>query len=203
MPAPEASASTNNDWCLTQDMAEAKRLLDEAGWVMGSDGVREKDGERLSVLYQTSINSVRQGAQALIKQWWNELGVEVELRSIDAAVFFGGDPGSPDTLQKFYADVEMYANNFEGTDAEKYLGDWVCAEFPSPENQWQGGNTSRCCSEEYDALLAEMSKTSGVGGARRDRDPAQRHDRQFGRDHPADPPRPRLDASRRRSAACS
>ena len=129
---------------------------------MGGDGVREKDGERLSILYQTSTNSVRQGAQALIKQWWNEIGVEVELRNIDAGVFFGGDAGSPDTLQKFYADVEMYANNFEGTDAEKYLGDWVCSEFPSPEDQWQGGNTSRWCSEEFDALHAKMGETAGI-----------------------------------------
>jgi peptide/nickel transport system substrate-binding protein len=162
VPAPEINASTNNDWCKTQDMAQAQKLLDDAGWVMGSDGVRTKDGKRLSVLYQTSTNSVRQAAQALIKQWWNELGVEVELRNVDAAVFFGADPGSPDTLQKFYADVEMYANNFDGTDPEKYLGDWVCAEIPRPETQWQGGNTSRMCSEEYDALHAEMGKTAGA-----------------------------------------
>ena len=129
---------------------------------MGGDGVREKDGKRLSVLYQTSTNSVRQAAQALIKQWWNEIGVEVELRNIDAGVFFGGDPGSPDTLQKFFADVEMYANNFDGTDPEKYLGDWVCSEIPRPENQWQGGNTSRFCTEEFDALHAKMGETAGA-----------------------------------------
>jgi peptide/nickel transport system substrate-binding protein len=127
----------------------------------GSDGVRSKDGRRLSILYQTSTNSVRQAAQALIKQWWNELGVEVELRNIDAAVFFGADPGSPDTLQKVYADVEMYANNFDGTDPEKYLGDWVCAEIPRPETQWQGGNSSRMCIEEFDALHTEMGRTAG------------------------------------------
>ncbi len=160
VPAPESIASPNNEWCLAQDMAAANQLLDDAGWVRGSDGVREKDGVRLSILYQTSVNSVRQGAQALIKQWWNELGAEVELRQIDAAVFFGGDPGSPDTLQKFFADVEMYANNFEGADAEKYLGDWVCDEFPSPEDGWQGGNTSRFCSEEYEATLAQLSQTA-------------------------------------------
>ncbi|MBA3325993.1 MAG: peptide ABC transporter substrate-binding protein [Rhodobacteraceae bacterium] len=162
VPAPEVSASKNNDACLTQDIAEANRLLDEAGWTMGGDGVREKDGERLSILYQTSVNSVRQSAQALIKQWWNEIGVEVELRSIDAGVFFGGDAGSPDTLQKFYADVEMYADNFEGGDAEKYLGNWVCEEIPGPDDQWQGGNTSRYCTEEYDALHAQMGETSGI-----------------------------------------
>lgn len=160
VPAPEPINSPNNSACETQDIDEANRLLDEAGWTRGSDGVREKDGMRLSVLYQTSANSVRQSAQALIKQWWEEIGVETELRNIDAGVFFGADPGSPDTLQKFYADVEMYANNFEGTDAEKYLGDWVCSEAPSPSNQWQGGNTSRFCSEAYDALHAKLGETA-------------------------------------------
>ncbi len=161
VPAPDYNASPNNDWCKTQDLDEANRLLDEAGYARGSDGIREKDGVRLSVLYQTSTNSVRQAAQALIKQWWEEIGVETELRNIDAGVFFGADPGSPDTLQKFYADVEMYANNFDGTDPERYLGDWVCSEIPRPETQWQGGNTSRFCSEEFDALHAEMGKTAG------------------------------------------
>lgn len=162
VPAPEINASTNNDWCKTQDMAQAGKLLDDAGWVMGSSGVREKDGKTLSILYQTSTNSVRQAAQALIKQWWNELGVEVELRNIEAGVFFGGDAGSPDTLQKFYADVEMYANNFDGTDPEKYLGDWVCAEIPRPDTQWQGGNTSRMCIEAYDQLHATLGQTGGA-----------------------------------------
>jgi peptide/nickel transport system substrate-binding protein len=162
VPAPEINASKNNGWCESQDMAQAMQLLDDAGWTMGSDGVREKDGARLSILYQTSTNSVRQAAQALIKQWWNELGVEVELRNIDAGVFFGADPGSPDTLQKFYADVEMYANNFDGTDPEKYYGDWVCDQAPRPETQWQGGNTSRFCSEAFDALHAKMGQTAGA-----------------------------------------
>ncbi|MFQ8430953.1 peptide ABC transporter substrate-binding protein [Amaricoccus sp. W119] len=161
VPAPAFQDSPNNDWCLKQDLDQANQLLDDAGWAMGGDGVRAKDGVRMSVLYQTSVNSVRQAAQALIKQWWNEIGVEVELRQIDPAVFFGGDPGSPDTIQKFYADLEMYANNFEGTDAEKYLGDWVCAEIPNQSNGWQGGNHARYCDAEYDALKAELATTVG------------------------------------------
>jgi peptide/nickel transport system substrate-binding protein len=162
VPAPEMNASTNSDWCLKQDIEEANRLLDAAGWVMGPDGVRTKDGRRFSILYQTSTNSVRQAAQALIKQWWNEVGVEVELRNIDAGVFFGGDPGSPDTFQKFYADVEMYANEFDGTDPEKYLGEWTCGDIPSPETQWQGNNISRFCTEEFDQLHATLSSTAGL-----------------------------------------
>ncbi|ARE41600.1 Peptide/opine/nickel uptake family ABC transporter, periplasmic substrate-binding protein [Rhodovulum sp. P5] len=159
LPAPEIYRSTANDACLVQDIEGAKKLLDEAGWVPGADGVRVKDGMRLSILYQTSTNAVRQDFQALIKQWWSEIGVETELRNIDASVFFGGDPGSPDTFQKFYADVEMYANNFDGTDPESYMANWLCKEIPSPETQWQGNNINRYCTEAYDALVAEMATT--------------------------------------------
>ena len=158
VPAPELFASDNTG-CIAQDMAGAKALLDEAGWVPGADGVREKDGRRLHLLYQTSTNAVRQDFQALIKGWWNELGVEVELKNDDASVFFGGDPGSPDTFQKFYADVEMYANNFDGTDPEPYLAQYTCAKAPGPDSQWQGENINRFCDPAYDAMVAELGKT--------------------------------------------
>lgn len=163
LPAPEIYASTANDDCLTQDLEEAKRILDEAGIVdTDGDGVREKDGVPLRVLYQTSTNSVRQGTQALIKQWWDELGVETELRNVDASVFFGGDPASPDTFQKFYADIEMYTNNFSGVDPEAYMANWQCSEIPGPDTQWQGSNIQRFCRSDYDELVRKMANTAGV-----------------------------------------
>ena len=162
LPAPAVYASTANDGCLTQDVDEANRILDEAGWMRGGDGVRTKDGIRVSILFQTSTNSVRQGTQALIKQMWEQIGVETELRNIDAAVFFGGDPASPDTYMKFYADIEMYTNNFSGTDPESYMANWTCSEIPGPDNQWLGNNISRACAPEYDALATEMSQTASL-----------------------------------------
>ena len=159
IPAPEAINSDTFD-CSKQDIDGANKLLEDAGWVKGADGVRAKDGVRLSYTYQTSTNAVRQDFQALVKQWWSEIGVEAELRNLSASVFFGGDPASPDTFQKFYADVEMYANTFPGTDPQSYLGNYLCDKAPSPKTQWQGENISRYCSEEYDAMHAELSKTA-------------------------------------------
>jgi peptide/nickel transport system substrate-binding protein len=162
VPAPEIYASDNTE-CLTQDIEGAKALLEEAGWTdTDGDGIRDKDGKKLSLLYQTSTNAVRQDFQALIKQWWAEIGVETELRNISGSVFFGGDPGSPDTFQKFYADVEMYANNFDGTDPEAYLAQHTCEKAPRPETQWQGENINRFCDPEYDALVAELGKTGEI-----------------------------------------
>ncbi len=159
VPAPAIYVSTANDECLVQDIAKANAILDEAGWLPGPDGIRQKDGVRLSILYQTSTNAVRQDTQALIKQWWSEIGVETELKNIDAAVFFGGDQSSPDTFQKFYADIEMYTNLFDGTDPETYMKSWTCEEIPSPANNWLGSNMPRYCNPEYDALWAKLAAT--------------------------------------------
>ncbi len=160
--APDYNNSTANNECLVQDIAKANALLDEAGWARGSDGVRAKDGVRLSILYQTSTNAVRQDTQALIKQWWAEIGVETELKNISASVFFGGDQSSPDTFQKFYADIEMYTNLFNGTDAESYMNNWTCGEVPMPSNNWLGSNMPRYCNPAYDALAAKLATTAGT-----------------------------------------
>jgi peptide/nickel transport system substrate-binding protein len=162
VPAPEGWASDNTG-CLTQDMEGAKALLEEAGWTdTDGDGIREKDGKKLKLLYQTTVNPIRQDFQALVKDWWTEIGVEVELKSVDPGVFFGGDPGSPDTFQKFYADVEMYANNFESPDPESYLSQYMCEKAPTPESQWQGENINRFCDPAYDALIVELGTTTDL-----------------------------------------
>ncbi len=163
VPAP-AAFNSDTFSCDTQDLAAANKMLDDAGYKdTNGDGVRETpDGKPMSIVYQTSTNAVRQDFQALIKQWWSEIGIETELRNINASVFFGGDPGSPDTFQKFYADVEMYANTFNGTDPQSYLGNGLCDKAPSPASQWQGENISRFCNDEFDSLHATLTQTAGL-----------------------------------------
>ncbi|MGL4414724.1 peptide ABC transporter substrate-binding protein [Roseinatronobacter monicus] len=156
--APPAMASPNNDNCLVQDIDRANELLDEAGWERGPDGIRVKDGERLELLFQTSTNAVRQDFQALIQADWREIGVETRLRNIDAGVFFGSDPGSNDTYLKFFADAQMYASLFEGTDPTPHLEQRRCGREPQPSTQWQGQNINRYCNEEYDELWAELNR---------------------------------------------
>jgi peptide/nickel transport system substrate-binding protein len=160
LDGPAVYVSTANNECLTQDIDQANEILDEAGWLPGADGIRQKDGVRLSILYQTSTNSVRQSTQALVKQWWSEIGVETELRNVDSGVFFGGDPASPDTYGKFYADIEMYTNCPAGTDPERYMSIWSKAEIAGEENQWLGNNIPRWWDPEYEDLVAQMAQTA-------------------------------------------
>ncbi|MEL6402975.1 MAG: peptide ABC transporter substrate-binding protein [Chloroflexota bacterium] len=164
LPAPAAYASTANDGCLVQDIDGANAMLDEAGYAdTDGDGVRETaDGVPLEVLYQTSTNAVRQDTQILIQDWWSQIGISTELRNIDAGVFFGGDPASPDTYGKFYADIEMFTSSAVGTDPQAYFNNWTCGQVSGPDNNFLSGNISRWCSPEYDALLAELADTVGI-----------------------------------------
>ena len=161
--APPAMVSPNTDGCLVQDMARANALLDAAGWERGPDGIRVKDGRRLELLFQTSTNAVRQDFQALIQQWWREIGVETRLRNIDAGVFFGADPASPDTFTQFRADVQMYANFFEGADPSRHLEAHRCGRAPEPGTQWQGQNINRFCTDTAEALWAALDREPDLG----------------------------------------
>ena len=158
VPAPANYASDANHDCRTPDPEAANRMLDEAGWARRADGVRAKGDVRLSILFQTSTNSVRQGTQALIKAMWESIGIETELRNINAGVFFGSDPASPDTVQKFLADVQMFTNGFLGVDPEVYLAAWTCDKSPQPDD-WSGTNLSRACSPAFDALVEKLAVT--------------------------------------------
>ena len=158
---PPYNASPNNT--CDQDIDGANTLLDEAGVVdSDGDGIREYMGHPLRVQYQTSTNAVRQNTQALIKQWWSQIGIETELRNISASVFFGGDPASPDTFQKFYSDVQMYTSGSSSTDMEGQMQNYRCNEWPTPDNNWLGSNIPRWCNEEYDAVFEEYKSTGGL-----------------------------------------
>ncbi|WP_324751604.1 peptide ABC transporter substrate-binding protein [Roseovarius sp. Pro17] len=162
LPGPPAYASDANEGCETQDIEGARALLDGAGWIdTNGDGVRERDGKRLEFVFQTSTNAVRQDFQILAKEWWRQIGALTELRAIDASVFFSSDPDSPDTLAKFNADMQMYASASDGPDPEAYLSGWACNDVPRAVNSWQGRNVGAWCDPAYDALLNELSGTSG------------------------------------------
>src|SRR6185369_15720480 len=58
-----------------RDIEKANMLLDDAGWKRGADGTRMKDGKKMKVLFQTSVNKLRQDTQAVIKKDLESLGI--------------------------------------------------------------------------------------------------------------------------------
>src|SRR5215472_13295002 len=78
--APPRFASRNTRWEFSID--KANQILDAAGWKRGADGLRAKDGKRLKLLFQTSINAPRQKTQQIVKQACQKAGIEMELKSV-------------------------------------------------------------------------------------------------------------------------
>ena len=147
--APSRFRSPNTRWEFSVDKANA--ALDQAGWKRGGDGIRAKDGKRLKMVYQTSINPVRQKTQAIIKQVAAKAGIDMELKSVVASVYFGSDPGNPDTSSKFWADVQMYAFNMtSGPEPQRFMDPFVSWEIATKANNWSGRNNTRWRNEEYD-----------------------------------------------------
>ncbi len=134
------------------DVAKANKLLDDAGWAKGPDGIRAKDGKRLKFLFQTSINAPRQKTQAIVKQAAQKAGIEMELKSVTASVFFSSDAANPDTYPHFYADIEMYTNNATQPDPATWMLQYVSWEVATKANKWQGRNIVRWQNAEADKL---------------------------------------------------
>ena len=69
------------DMKVETDVEVAKKLLDEAGWVSGEDGIRSKDGVRAAFdMYYASDDSVRQALAAEFADQMKELGIEVSIK---------------------------------------------------------------------------------------------------------------------------
>ena len=145
---PPRFRSPNTKWEYNLD--KANQILEAAGWKKGSDGIREKGGKKLKFLYQTSVNSIRQKAQAVIKQACQKVGIDVELKSITAAVFFSSDVANPDTYGKFWSDMQMYTTTMTQPDAERFMDQYTSWEISSKANKWQGRNIVRWSSPDYD-----------------------------------------------------
>ena len=146
---PERFTSKNTTWEFNVD--KANRLLEEAGWKRGADGVRAKNGKKLKLVFQTSINAPRQKTQAIIKQACQKAGIDMELKSVTASVYFSSDVANPDTTRKFYADIQMYTVGTPSSpDPERFMQQFVSWEIASKDNKWQGNNPTRWHNEEYD-----------------------------------------------------
>lgn len=74
----------------TYNLDQSRKLLDDAGWVPGSDGIRAKDGVRLSFNNSTtSGNNLREQVQQFLQQTFAEIGVEMKISNLPSAVMFG------------------------------------------------------------------------------------------------------------------
>ena len=88
IPATSVFSASNPFWVdrsekIRTDRERAAALLDEAGWVRGPDGIRVKDGQRLSLdLIYTASTISHEPNIAVVQAQWKELGVELTFGSL-------------------------------------------------------------------------------------------------------------------------
>jgi peptide/nickel transport system substrate-binding protein len=154
--APARVRSKNTKFEFSIEKANA--ILEAASWKKGADGVRAKDGKSLKFAYQTSINAPRQKTQAIVKQACQKAGIEIELKSVVASVFFSSDAANPDTYPHFYCDAQMYNTTMTQPDPQIFMNQYTSREVATKENKWQGRNVSRWQSKEYDEVFKQSEQ---------------------------------------------
>ena len=155
LTAPDRYASSNTQYKF--DLQQAASLLDEAGWRdTNNNGVRDRDGVEMTILFTSSVNPVRQKTQEIIKQNLESIGIAVELESVDAGVYFG-ESTNPNSVNQFNSDLQLYAFDSGTPEPDSYMELYACDQIAQKENQWSKGNSSRYCNPEYDAMLEQLA----------------------------------------------
>lgn len=148
---PSRFQSKNTKWEF--NVEKAIKVLDAGGWKPGPDGIRTKDGKKLKMVYQTSINAPRQKNQAIVKQAAQKAGIDIELKSVTASVYFSSDVANPDTYTKFYTDIQMFTTTMTQPDPGLFMNQYCSWEVATKDNKWQGRNITRWTSKEYDDIF--------------------------------------------------
>ncbi len=133
----------------THNPAAARALLEEAGWRVGGDGFRHKDGRRLTIILETTAGSVvREQTQAIFKAQLREVGIDLDItKNRPAAALFAR---THFTMRR-WPDMIMFA----WISGITSIGDTIFHkdQIPTAENGWMGQNIYGWRNEEASRLL--------------------------------------------------
>lgn len=136
------------------DPEAAKELLEEAGWTdRDGDGIREDaEGNKLTLTHGTTVREIRQDTQAVAQQQLKEVGIDLQLMSQDADIFFGSfSDGAPCALGEI--DIMEWSDlPSDFPDPDHYY--WLCSEIPTDDSPW--GANYFGCDEYLDGLFQQQ-----------------------------------------------
>ncbi|MBK9600846.1 MAG: peptide ABC transporter substrate-binding protein [Anaerolineales bacterium] len=155
------------------DVEAANKLLDEAGWVMGDDGIRvakgakyAEDGTRLSLELQgyTAFDPLQLTEEFIVENL-KAVGIEARIQNYDFSIIFGTfEDNSPRAVGDY--DMLIFDRGFT-TEPQGYNFDaYHSSRIPTAENP-TGGNYFRWVNSEVDAAL-EAAGTSFDSQTRKD-----------------------------------
>jgi len=141
------------------NLDKAKQLLDQAGATPGSDGIRVLNGRKMSWVYGSSQNAVRQKEQEIIKAALGQIGIEIQIQAVAASAYF--DANNPDSFQELAADFGMETNAagvYPLLWYLRYLSLAPLKDIAQKENGWSGRNIQRYQNPQFNALWTQASQ---------------------------------------------
>lgn len=136
---------------------KANALLDEAGWVVGADGIREKDGVRMSLKIATTTgNQLREQTEQVLAEMLKAVGIELVIENVPSDVLFASWESDGMRDHGTY-DIVMYTTG-PSTDPDSHLySSFHSSEIPTADNEGTGANFSRYINADVDAWLDEAA----------------------------------------------
>jgi peptide/nickel transport system substrate-binding protein len=129
---------------------EAQKLLDEAGWKVGADGYRSKDGKKMTFTIMTTAgDKTRETVESYLQEQWKQVGVDVQIKNEIARTFF-----SETTRKRKFDGMALYAwisspeNNPRST--------YSTASIPTSKNGWSGQNTTGWSNPRVDQIVDQL-----------------------------------------------
>lgn len=134
---------------------DAQKLLDEAGWVVGPDGIRTKNQKRLSLTFMTTAgNKTRELVQVYLQEQWKQVGIEVTLKNEPARVYF-----SETTKKRKFQAMAMYA--WVSAPENNPKTNLATQNIPTEKNGWSGQNypgwSNKIVDQACEAIDTEFS----------------------------------------------
>lgn len=139
------------------NVEKAKALLDEAGWMAGADGIREKDGVKLSLKISTTTgNQLREQTEQVLVEMLKEIGIDLVIDNVPSDVLFASwDLDGMRKKGRF--DILLYTTG-GGIDPDSHLfGNYHSARIPTAENEGAGNNYSRYINADVDKWIDDAA----------------------------------------------
>lgn len=147
---------TDKDPWFTEDVTrydysrrKAGKLLDEAGWKMGPDGIRTKDGKKLALTIMGAAGvKLIENIEAYMQEQYKAVGVQLNIKNEPARVFFG------ETLNHRKFDMALYSWVSVPENSPRSM--LYSKEIPTEKNSYAGQNYTGYSNPQVDKWIDEL-----------------------------------------------